>query len=644
MTTSTAHRRAITELVRGARALEPLGPCILVSGAMVPLLYRATGTFAPTELPVLATSEIDWLVTRPLPASLSMRRALEMADFVIFPVPTVDGRGVVHTFQLRVVVAPGCCTRYVARMRRLLVLCVLAGCSSGSFELGGVIDDAAVDDSTSADTTADDARGDLAEAPDPDASPDGSPLDVGLVDSMRIDAALDAPDALDTLDTLTLDTLTLDTLADVSDGAPGPCSPTDLPPALAVFVSPLASGGGNGSAAAPLTTIADAMVLARVEHRARVILDTGTYTEAVRFVDSDPGIVVQGGWKRGSGGWTRLCDVNARDLTTISAPSGIAVTAEGVTRLSGLRQLTVRTKTSVAAGESTFGVFVRGAGSRFFLDDVVVVASNAGSGGTGAGVGVVTTQCNGATDCSTGLAGPLGPNAAPAAAGTFTVDGFTTGDGKPGTPGASGANGQAGSVSTLYCVTSCYENTCNPTPTCKKDVQASSSSGTCGCGGAGGGAGGGGLGGGASVALYVKGVDAKVAVTRSDLRAGNGGKGGDPGDGASGASGSAGRDGQSISCPVACTAYAGSPCTQTQYHCTMAGAASAGGGTAGGTGGTGGPGGRGGGGAGGPSYVIVEPAAGAALVDGATTLTAGTGGAGTFAAPAGGAGLRFIAP
>lgn len=473
------------------------------------------------------------------------------------------------------------------------------------------------------------------------------PADAIVVDSDTVDSS--TADSV-TIEDTSEDTLVIpDAIADTNIDA-GPCDPAEPAPTNAVYASAGSASGGDGTPGAPFATIGDAITAARMKGRSRVIVDEGTYPEVVRFVDSDPGVFVEGGWKRESGGWKRHCDADARTRTIINSNAVIAVFVENVVHLSGLRKLTARTKSGGASlagggGESLFGVRVRGDGSRFALHDVVIESGSAGSGTPGTPTTSPPVACNGVSDCATGGVGSPGSTGTKAVPGMFSPTGYQTGDGGNGSSGTKGFNGSPGTTSSIMCVTNCGEGMCFSIPSCPKTTAPMNSSGKCGCGGAGGAGGTGGPGGGASVALFVSGAGAKVMVTESKLRSGSGGYGAGANAGQSGASGTAGKSGEPISCTGSCMSYNGGACGTGKYYC-LKGAEdlSAPPGAAGGNGGTGGKGGDGAGGAGGPSHAVVLIGSADAIVDPLSVLTFSAGGMGLNGAPNGGSSATFIQP
>src|SRR5678815_3820438 len=83
----------------------------------------------------------------------------------------------------------------------------------------------------------------------------------------------------------------------------------------------------------------------------------------------------------------------------------------------GLAWLAVHGKRAVGAAESSYGIFVRGAGTVVTLSDVHVIASNGGAGADGStgADGQVGGRCAGATGAAGTHTGAAGVAAAPGA-------------------------------------------------------------------------------------------------------------------------------------------------------------------------------------------------------------------------------------
>lgn len=486
---------------------------------------------------------------------------------------------------------------------------VLVGCSSSSdFQVGGVTDDGSVLDSTT-ETLAD------APAADADSSPDAGP---GPGDTGSGEGSVDAP----------------------LDG--GPCSPTELPPPSAVFASAASGndGTGDGSALAPVKTIAKAVLLAKAKAAATIVLDQGTYAEAVLLQDLDSGLVIQGGWKRTAAVWSRVCDADARTLTLVQSPAAVGVFVMNAKKRSGLEHLMITTRAVADPGQSHFGVVVRGQ-SLFFLNDVAIYASKGGDGAaTPATTPAASPSCDVVAGCTAiGLVGGPGAAGSVGVAGTFFLDGFDPGNGGNGGPGGNGSNGIPGGAGASSAVDECHWG-CSGSAGCDagKKTTVVGGTGKCGCGGVGGPGGKGGKGGAASVGVFVHGSLAVVDVTSSKILASDGGNGQSGAAGASPSTPTKGAKGDAKDC-------FNSGCTGDISACYYVGSPkSIGGGYAGGDGRAAGKGGDGGGGAGGPSHAIVTLVGATATVDAATKLGFGKGGTGGSGAKDGAAAARFSFP
>ncbi len=441
---------------------------------------------------------------------------------------------------------------------------------------------------------------------------------------------------------------------------PAPCDATEQPsPATGVFVShETGSATGTGSALDPFKTIMSGVQAAGAAGKKVVYVDKGTYAEQLVFTAGEAGVIVRGGFARQGATWVRSC--GSRDLTLVQAPKAVAIDVSGTTVASGVRELTITTRAGAslpdAAGESVYGVRVVGAGVKFSLYDVAVVAGDGGNGGAaspGTTPSAATGTCGSTTACGDGLAGTDGIQAPAALAGTFTAMGYTPGDGAVGKNGGLGHAGAVGVAATmnnctscptcgaLHCLCACAQtgcgNYCDAGPTNKGQV--SSPLGACGCGGPGAIGGKAGRGGGASVALFVGG-GATVSLSYSSLIAGKGGDGSAGGSAAPGASGSDG-------------ATASASCATGNCLCNFVGGGAQCGTDApsvpvtsqkGAKGGSGGGGSKGGGGAGGSSYGAVLFGGSTIVPDDQTRLFGATGGTGADGAPAGLVGLKLVVP
>jgi hypothetical protein len=411
-----------------------------------------------------------------------------------------------------------------------------------------------------------------------------------------------------------------------SDAGPPACDPADVPDdATGFYVSPSGvDSTADGTRVRPFHTIALALTRAISTQRAYVYLDTGTYLEQVNFVNSDPGIQIEGGWTVTGTTWTRDCGAGARDLTVIAAPTAIAVTVTDLTQVSGLSNLTVQTKamgataSGTAAAESLVGILVRGTGTHFRLDNINVLPGTAAAGGAPTSGSLPDpTVCAGAPVCDSGLSGTMPSAGTPATRGygSFSPSGYAAEDGQAGTMGTPGHNGTMGSTATGNC------SQCGSVISCTTSQVQLSSTGACGCGGNPGGGGGAGHGGAGSFGVIVVGTGAVVDVVGSTLRSGAGGQGGPGGAGAApGGTGTNGSAGTAITCGVGTCSV---QMQMTMLVCTTAISTTLTGGP-GGPGGRGGAGSDGGAGAGGPSVPLVTTGGATASVDPTSQLLPGT--------------------
>jgi len=497
-----------------------------------------------------------------------------------------------------------------SRFAFALVLASIAGCSSSSF--------------------------DVAETTDAPVDEDTAVADTSVADTWI------APDTSEPTDIAADTVLPTDTVgSEVSDGSPPACDPSTKPDeTMGVFASPTGSDGtGDGTALKPLRSIGAALVKANALGRSRVYLDVGTYPESVNIGDPPAGVFVEGGWKAIGASWGRNCAGDARAQTVIASPSNIGVLVDAPKKPSGLRRLTVTTKANGASpidtsGEAVFGVFIRGNGAVFTLENVDVIGGNGGNGGTAKNGIPSSTSFVCAASCSTGAAGAGSPAASGAKVpGGFGASGYTPADGSPGVKGSDGQMGTSGgSGSSGSCVTSCSSLVpdCTGVTSCSAAVAIkTAANGSCGCGGSGGAGGGRGRGGGAAVSVLIIGDSVDVQIVGSRLQAGNGGKGSDGGLGADGSPGSTGKAGDSISCAASCGRDPSCNCAPSSTATVIAG------GTAGGVGGTGGRGGNGGAGAGGQSYALVTIGTAQKVTTTSVTLAHGTGGSGSIFGTAG---------
>jgi hypothetical protein len=407
------------------------------------------------------------------------------------------------------------------------------------------------------------------------------------------------------------------------DGDAGGCTSLTVDPTQ-VFVS---TSGADlfdcGSMTSPCLTVTKGLSRARTLSASTVYVEQGTYIEQVSLV---AGITIEGGW---TAQWAPICTGNRASAVTLAAPTtaNTTVLANDLAGTATLRALSIASKgaSSVAPGESVYGVAATGATTSLVLDGVVVMVAGAGAGdggapgapGTPGADGGCWMEDGGVGSGAAGAAGAEGPPGTLAFGATGAT--VTTGGG-----GGSGAKGQIGSPGGPgNCESPCYLNPgfCGGVLQCQQNFQLGTvcaDAGTGGCPGSGGTGGQPGQGGGSSVALYVWG--ATVRCVNSALHAGNGGTGGAGGSGGSPGGGASGAVGKKATCA--------NTCSGNGVECVASGP-TIDGGTAGSAGGAGGAGGQGGGGAGGFSCAYY--AGGDAGVTVSTTVLspaeAGAGGA-----------------
>ncbi len=404
-------------------------------------------------------------------------------------------------------------------------------------------------------------------------------------------------------------------------GGTSSCDPTMIPMQQgAIFVSPSAPDGGNGTASKPYKSITDALN-GQSGNDIGLILDEATYNEAVVVNDDGYKVGLYGGFNFSGGTWMRDCSATP-NKTLIISPKNIGIDVQAATEFE-LREVTVKTKDSgtvsmATAGESLYGVFIHPMSIKSLLDTVSITAGDAADGGAAQTPAPVTgtSQCNGTSDCNDGLAGTTPPAGANGTAGSWdNRNGYSPGNGQSGMMGASGDNGPVSQI--VRCVTGCGIGSgglCSPQGTILVY-------GTCGCGGLGGNAGGEGFGGGASVAVVANGM---LTLINSTLIAGKGGNGSQGSMGGSGTPGTAGaQNSMAPTCSTFCKAGVAS-CNLGTPMDTLSG----------GMGGPGSSGSSGGGGSGGPSYALFT-FSGGMLTQMGNTLRPGTPGMGGGSAPGG---------
>ena len=356
--------------------------------------------------------------------------------------------------------------------------------------------------------------------------------------------------------------------------AGGACAARSVDDTTGVYVSINGTDSPTcGVRTAPCQTIQSGVDQAKLLGRSTVYIARGTYKETVTLA---AGITLEGGWDTLSAQWVPICGSDEISAVKIQMPdSANTVVTASFTGAATLRLMSLLGKTTVAAGESIYGVRARDAS--ITLESVVVTLGAAGAGTDGdAGAG----GADGSTKCAqgdggAGVAAGDGPGAT---AGSFTENGYQPSSGALGS--SDGGTGSAGSCSTsTSCTTTCQPNVC--TSGCVNPLG--------GCGGSPGSGGGGGSGGGSSIAVY--GWNAKITLLGGSFTAGNGGNGGAGGAGGTGGAGGAGTAEQELC--LSCINNGASCATVGDY--TLA---------TGIQGGVGGGGGHGGGGAGGYSYAV----------------------------------------
>lgn len=454
---------------------------------------------------------------------------------------------------------------------------------------------------------ADGGDGALDGSGDPDASTDPNP---------------DDPDA----------SSTVSEAGSFGEAGTAPCEPTAPPTPIAVFVSSTFDAGASatGEADAPFPSIAEAVSHARFIGAATVVIEQGTYSEAVTIEKvNTKDIVLDGAWTRNGQTWTRDCSDDRKTKTVLRS-----TTNAGLTLRDNAAKITVANMTIESAppgdpatdqeGASRYGVFVTD--SQLLLSGVTVHALEGGPGGLATAGQPGARTCESSTLCtSTPKPGDNGPSGAAAGTfGNFDATGFQPANGSPGAQtGGTGTNGTPGGSGSTSdkCSKGCKKvadvgNACDQSEGVKS---LSSAPGQCGCGGTGGKPGAAGRGGGASIGIYVTGSTSYVYVEYSDVKAENGGAGSPGGLGGVGGQPSSGAPGVANNdcwedkccrcgdCP-SCGCYGPGP-NPWPDCCGGAGATPKRiplpGGAQGGAGMAGGKGANGGGGAGGPSFTYV---------------------------------------
>lgn len=438
---------------------------------------------------------------------------------------------------------------------------------------------------------------------------------------------------------------------EVGEVGQAPCDPGEAPPAGAVYVSPTGGATADGTASAPFGAIGGtALAYARSIDARVLVLDEGTYPEAVVLDALPKGLVVDGAWQRTGGSWTRDCGADRRKKTVLQSDQDVGVRVVGDVVPIVLSNLTVVTRPASgggaadADGASRYGVFVERGTVR--LEGVAILAEAGDPGG------VATAGAPGAPLCATSTtacvpsptAGGDAPNAAAAAAsGTFGPSGYVPVAGAAGA--AAGTPGQNGTPGATGATLSGCQNTCGIVGGQQQCVSTTGSvkaaDGACGCGGSGGKPGAAGRGGGASVGLFV--ASGLVTLRNSEIAAARGGDGSTGGAGGAGGQPTAGAPGAPADCyeQKCCTTGTCPSCgcyAKSNWNALCSGPAptksTAAGGDAGGSGTPGGKGASGGGGAGGPSFAYVALQGAQVIID-KSRRAYGAGGAGAGGAPGG---------
>ena len=327
------------------------------------------------------------------------------------------------------------------------------------------------------------------------------------------------------------------TAGSAGEGLPDPnaCEPEPVEDE-GVFIS-VAGADSNvcGTPGAPCRTFGYAFARAEELTRSKLYVGPGVFDAT--FTLNQP-MTISGGWDVT---WKRDCD-RPSDTTlkaiASAAPSAPVISVVDAGDKVRFEYVTIEGKdaSSIVASESAYALFVTGSSTEVELLGVELVAPSAGDGADGMN-GTTPAAATGTCGAGTGAEGSAGA-AGSAMAGTFTVAGYTPGDG---TPGATGAMGQTG-TRTLAQPGSAMDYPCqSPCSAGSRITLAKGTDGQGGCGGAGGGGGTAGRGGGSSVALYVWG--AKVTAWGGTFRAGDGGDGGNGALGATGATGANGTNG-----------------------------------------------------------------------------------------------------
>lgn len=425
-----------------------------------------------------------------------------------------------------------------------------------------------------------------------------------------------------------------------SDALESGCTPAQQ---NGVFVDASAPDGGNGSLAAPLNSIVDALSVAQGSNATDIYICAGNYDERVVITDSEAGIDLHGGFNcngftydasvpvisRSNGGYALYIDALNSPITIEDlAFTAVDATSPGESSIAAF----ISASTSITFNRCQFTAGAGVDGDDGVTEDFVegatagvnwpVLATLGGNDGGSSAGGIVKgpIMCP-AGDTNFGGSGGSqlpedgtggGPASTGGSAGQAEMACNGDGAGGNGTPGASGEDGSSGSIGTLdaagFSPSSGSDGTAGETGGgggggAGSDASGGNGGGGGGAGGCGGNFGPGGQGGGASIALLV--YNSIVIVRESALVSADAGDGGN---------GDVGQDGQHIDGEPTLASNGG---TGPNFACD------------GGTGAAGGNGGGGGGGAGGISVGVLSIGTTAPVLDQATTdaITVGTEGA-----------------
>ncbi len=434
-----------------------------------------------------------------------------------------------------------------------------------------------------------------------------------------------------------------------------PCDASEAPPANVVYVSdktgvmPPDSGVGFGTAENPVKTIAAAIEIARALSSTpmTILVDEGTYKEAIDLDAHPRSLTITGAWVRTGASWARDCDKSRRLRTLVQSVKDYGASISGSPAATiTLSDMTIRSRDSAPTkdgepGSSHYGVIVSNA--VVVLSGMTIEATAGNEGGKALASVTADPPCVPSALACTGTpsAGKDAPLTPPAGPGGIAAGGYVAGNGQPGASGAAGTTGKPGGAgATATCLLSCGNGGAAGCAAVTGSVTGGP--GKCGCGGRGGAGGNAGLGGGASIGVFAASAD--VTIKFSEIASGNGGNGSAGAAGALGEPGGPGVVGDPADCwantPIctlgtcpACGCYCKNSWNQA---CSgpMPTKTSVLGGAAGGQGSPGGRGADGTGGSGGAAYAYAT--FGVSHVDiSASKRTFGSGGTGAGGAPGG---------